>query len=160
MSVVFTIIVNYSNLAVPIRSFTWSKLSPGDPTLWHDTDRRRSTYGYFEFHHLLKPSRWFIFSHQHQLQPQVWFSIVLLRGWDVDKRSGQKWGRHDGCFSPAEWTLCAGRAGGASWRRAKLAIIIRHEQKLQPYLCDCTLSRFSRRPGKHKFYQPSIWSLS
>lgn len=67
-------------------------------------------------------------------------------------------------FSPAEQDLCALGAGGASWRRAKLAIIIRQEQKLQPYLCDCTLSCFSRadfiQRGKYRLCWPSVWSPS
>lgn len=52
--------------------------------------------------------------------------------------------------------MSSGWPSRASWR-AKQAIIIRQGQKLQPYLYDCTLSRFSSAVLRYKLQRASVW---
>ncbi len=81
-----------------------------------------------------------------------------LEGWEVDKTRGQKSWRH-GCFPPAELHLCAERAGGASWRRVELAIIIRAQITDVPMWLHTIAFQLIRR-GKYELSWPSVWSLS
>lgn len=156
MSTVFIIIINFQNLATLITetfTLTWFKLHLD---YWTQLYNVMLMVGAahtrpFEFHHVLRPSWWFTISHRHQPQPPLFVSVVRSEDERLIKDRVKSRRRHAGCFPTLEQDPCAGWAGGASWR-AKLAIIIRQEQKLQPYLYDCRLSRFSRagfiRPGK------------